>query len=63
MNALSERLAELDARLADPNFYNGAQDEVTKTLREHGELAPKLEALEVRWLELSEEIESIGAQA
>lgn len=63
MNALSERLAELDARLADPNFYNGTQDEVTKTLREHGELAPKLEALEVRWLELSEEIESIGAQA
>ena len=63
MNALSERLAELDARLADPDFYNGAQDEVTKTLREHGELAPKLEALEVRWLELSEEIESIGAQA
>ncbi len=63
MNALSERLAELDARLADPDFYNGAQDEVTKTLREHGELTPKLEALEVRWLELSEEIESIGAQA
>lgn len=63
MNALSERLAELDARLADPDFYNGAQDEVTQTLREHGELAPKLEALEVRWLELSEEIESIGAQA
>lgn len=61
MNALSERMQALDAKLADPSFYDAPQDEVTKTLREHGETAPKLEALEARWLELSEEIEAIGA--
>lgn len=56
----SEALRALDAKLADPEFYNGSdQDLVAKTLREHGELAPKVEALETRWLELSEAIEAI----
>ena len=56
----SEALKALDAKLADPEFYNGAdQDLVAKTLREHGELAPQVETLEMRWLELSEAIEAI----
>ena len=54
MNALSEKLKALDTQLADPAFYNGAdQGKVAQTLREHGELAPKVEALEMHWLELS----------
>lgn len=64
MNALSEKLKALDAQLADPSFYNGAdQGKVAQTLREHGELAPKVEALEMRWLELSEKIEALGTAA
>lgn len=64
MNALSEKLKALDAQLADPAFYNGAdQGKVAQTLREHGELAPKVEALEMHWLELSEKIEALGASA
>ena len=59
MNALSEKLKALDTQLADPAFYNGAdQGKVAQTLREHGELAPKVEALEMHWLELSEKIEA-----
>ena len=51
MNALSEKLKALDTQLADPAFYNGAdQGKVAQTLREHGELAPKVEALEMHWL-------------
>ena len=43
MNALSEKLKALDTQLADPAFYNGAdQGKVAQTLREHGELAPKV---------------------
>ena len=64
MNALSEKLKALDAQLADPAFYNGAdQGKVAQTLREHGELAPKVETLEMRWLELSEKIEALGTAA
>ncbi len=64
MNALSEKLKALDAQLADPAFYNGAdQGKVAQTLREHGELAPKVEALEMHWLELSEKIEALGTPA
>lgn len=61
MNALSEKLKALDTQLADPAFYNGAdQGKVAQTLREHGELAPKVKALEMHWLELSEKIEALG---
>ena len=64
MNALSEKLKALDTQLADPAFYNGAdQGKVAQTLREHGELAPKVEALEMHWLELSEKIEALGTAA
>lgn len=64
MNALSEKLKALDAQLAAPAFYNGAdQGKVAQTLREHGELAPKVEALEMHWLELSEKIEALGTAA
>lgn len=64
MNALSEKLKALDTQLADPAFYNGAdQSKVAQTLREHGELAPKVEALEMHWLELSEKIEALGTAA
>lgn len=64
MNALSEKLKALDTQLADPAFYNGAdQGKVAQTLREHGELTPKVEALEMHWLELSEKIEALGTAA
>lgn len=64
MNALSEKLKALDTQLVDPAFYNGAdQGKVAQTLREHGELAPKVEALEMHWLELSEKIEALGTAA
>ena len=64
MNALSEKLKALDTQLADPAFYNGAdQGKVAQTLREHGELAPKVEALEMHWIEISEKIESLGTAA
>lgn len=64
MNALSEKLKALDTQLADPAFYNGAdQGKVAQTLREHGELAPKVEVLEMHWLELSEKIEALGTAA
>ena len=64
MNALSEKLKALDTQLADPAFYNGAdQGKVAQTLHEHGELAPKVEALEMHWLELSEKIEALGTAA
>ncbi|MDO5531391.1 ribosomal protection-like ABC-F family protein [Sutterella sp.] len=64
MNKLSERLKALDAELADPDFYTNAdQEKVAAMLKEHGELGPQVEELEMRWLELSEEIEAKSAAA
>jgi ATP-binding cassette subfamily F protein 3 len=59
---VADELRELDARLADPDFYHsGAPDEVAAALKRRGILAPQLESLEARWLELQAELESIGA--
>lgn len=56
----SEALKALAARLADPELYSSADpDEVARITREHGELAPQVEELEMRWLELSEQIEAV----
>ena len=58
---VSDALRELDARLADPDFYHSEHaDEVAATLKRRGELAQRLDALESRWLELTTEIESIA---
>ncbi len=57
----NEALKVLSDRLADGDFYTSTdQEEVARVLREHGELKPIVEALEMRWLELSEEIEAIA---
>jgi ATP-binding cassette subfamily F protein 3 len=57
---VSDALRELDARLADPAFYHSGQtDEVATVLKRRGELAQRLETLESRWLELTEQIESM----
>jgi ATP-binding cassette subfamily F protein 3 len=55
---VTAELRELDAKLAAPDFYHGA-DEVGETLRRRGALASRLEQLESRWLSLQDELESI----
>jgi ATP-binding cassette, subfamily F, member 3 len=57
---VSGELRELDARLADPDFYHaGDEAVVAATLKQRGELSRQVEALEVQWLELTQEIEAI----
>jgi len=58
--ALTAQLRELDARLAAPDFYHGAGDEVAAVLRSRGTLATRLEQLESRWLALHGELEAIS---
>ena len=57
---LATELRELDARLAAPDFYHGAGDQVAETLRARGALATRLEQLESRWLSLHGELEAIS---
>ncbi|MEG1970972.1 MAG: ATP-binding cassette domain-containing protein [Burkholderiaceae bacterium] len=57
---VSDELRELDARLADGDFYaSGAPDEVAATLKRRNDLALKADALEAQWLELTEKLEAI----
>ncbi|MCK6410568.1 MAG: ABC transporter ATP-binding protein, partial [Thauera sp.] len=54
--------AELDARLADPALYTGAQaGDVPALNKRQAELAARIEEAELRWLELHEALEAIPA--
>jgi ATP-binding cassette subfamily F protein 3 len=57
---LSSELRELDAKLAAPDFYHGAGDDVAEALRNRGTLAAKLDQLESHWLQLHGEMEAIS---
>ena len=58
--SVSDRLRELDARLAQPDFYHGGDAaEVAAVLKQRGELAQRVDQLEARWLELQTELETI----
>ena len=60
MAPLDMELKALDAKLADEHFYTeGDPDEVATTLKKRGESALQLEELEAKWLEISEQLESI----
>jgi ATP-binding cassette subfamily F protein 3 len=57
---VSDEVRELDARLADPDFYHaGPADDVARVLKRRGELAQQVESLEARWLKLQEELEAL----
>lgn len=57
---VTTEVRELDARLADADFYtSGDPDEVATTIRRRGELASRVETIETRWLELTEALETI----
>lgn len=56
------RLSELDALIADPDFYSDTyKDQRPGLLAEHGELSKSIEDKEENWLLLQSEIEEIEA--
>ena len=60
MDQARKRLDDLDALIADPDFYSDSRrDERLSVLAEHGELTKRMEGLEEQWLELQEELEGL----
>jgi ATP-binding cassette subfamily F protein 3 len=58
---VSDELRELDARLADPDFYHaGHADEVAVTLKRRGELAGRVDELEAQWIAVTTQLEAIA---
>ncbi|WP_442597548.1 ABC-F family ATP-binding cassette domain-containing protein [Parapusillimonas sp. JC17] len=61
MEKAGNRLAALDALIADPGFYaDERRDERLKALEEHGDLSKKHAQLEEKWLSLQEELETLA---
>lgn len=62
MEKASQRIATLDAVIADPDFYTDERrNERVALLAEHGELSKKHSDFEEQWLELQEALEAIMA--
>ena len=60
MNAANEKLAALDAKIGDTDWYaSAAPEEVQSVMKERGLLADEVSTLEETWLALSEDIEAI----
>jgi ATP-binding cassette subfamily F protein 3 len=60
--AWHQEKSELDQRLADPALYAGGQSgELQDLLRRQAELAGRIDAAELRWLELHEALEALPA--
>ncbi len=53
-----KKLERLEQQLADPKLYEGENQELTKLLREQGELKKRMEAAESIWLENTERLEA-----
>lgn len=61
MNAANEKLAALDAKIGDTDWYaSAAPEEVQSVMKERGLLADEVSTLEETWLAISEDIEAIG---
>lgn len=60
MSSAQARLAELDALMADPDFYTDAHKDTRPGLMaEHGELGKALQRQEEEWLDLQTELEAL----
>ncbi|NII74608.1 ATP-binding cassette subfamily F protein 3 [Dyella sp. SG562] len=58
MAAIDEELGKLEAKLADPEVYNGSTAEMMKLGQRQAELRREKETLEAEWLELYELLEA-----
>jgi len=62
MTRSEAEMQDLQARLADPSLYeDDQQEELPVLLKREGELRQLTEALEERWLETQEALDSLGA--
>jgi ATP-binding cassette subfamily F protein 3 len=61
MEKTRQRLAELDALIADPDFYSDERRaQRQQTMAEHGELSKRAGDLDEQWLAIQEELENLA---
>ncbi|MEM8658298.1 MAG: ABC-F family ATP-binding cassette domain-containing protein, partial [Pseudomonadota bacterium] len=59
-----EKMREMiDARLADPDLYNGPKSDVQKLQRKHAEVLDGLDRAEALWLKALEQLDAAGGAA
>ncbi|WP_185230696.1 ATP-binding cassette domain-containing protein [Teredinibacter franksiae] len=59
---LADELTKIETRLAEPALYESQSAQLPPLLKQQGEIKNAMESIEIEWLELSEEKESLEAQ-
>jgi ATP-binding cassette, subfamily F, member 3 len=59
LEAVTDEMKELDARLASEAFYSGDPEAVSEALKRRGQLDHALQTLEAQWLELQSQLDAI----
>ncbi len=60
IEAIDERMAEIEEALADPNLYTRDFPRFEELTKENSALIDEKDTAEMRWLELAEEVERLG---
>ena len=55
-----QQLGEVEQQLSDPDLYNTGDTQLNELLKKQGELRKRINESEEQWLNLSDELESIG---
>ena len=63
MQKLEKMREMIDARLADPDLYNGPKSDVQKLHRKHAEVLDGLDRAEALWLKALEQLDAAGGAA
>ena len=61
IEAIDQRMAEIDQVLADPDLYTRDFDRFDTLTKENSALIEEKDAAEMRWLELAEEVERLNS--
>jgi ATP-binding cassette subfamily F protein 3 len=59
LQAASDEIKELDARLASEAFYTGDPEAVSEALKRRGQLDHAIQTMEAQWLELHSQLDAI----
>jgi len=62
VQTLTAKLKKLDAQLAEPSFYRKPAAEITETTTARAKLLQEIEAQELEWLRLQEQLEQAQAE-
>ena len=63
METYSSRLSEIEEKLSESSLYDQENKKIlTELLKEQGEVKDQLETIEIQWMDVQEQIETLQSE-